>query len=168
MSIIAYDGRYIAADRQSTQYDMSRPTTKLFLHGACVLGVVGDYALALLLRQWFAQGANEDKWPEAATKDDGVNTCLVVANRQGLGTYREHPILVPLETEHWAFGCGAEIAMGAMGMGADARQAVEVASKYSVFCGEGMDWYDLQALPEPGGPEDRVRKAAARRTRKQK
>jgi hypothetical protein len=42
-----------------------------------------------------------------------------------------------------AWGSGAEYAMAAMAMGADARKAVEIAGRFSITCGLGVDAFDV-------------------------
>ena len=43
----------------------------------------------------------------------------------------------------YAIGQGSHFAYGAMAMGASAEQAVEVANKFSIYCGIGVDTYTL-------------------------
>lgn len=159
MSIIAYDGRIIAADRQCTQYQMARTATKLVRSGSMVLGWVGDLNVCMLIRQWFEAGADPEEWPEAASEEDG-DSVLVVATAKGVGTYRQYPVLLPLEDTRWAWGSGCEIALGCMDSGKTAIEAVEIVSRLNVYCGLGVDWFRLSDLPKEPTAEDRVRAKA--------
>jgi hypothetical protein len=45
-----------------------------------------------------------------------------------------------------AWGIGCDFALGAMAMGADAVQAVEITNKFSIHCGMGVDSYGNDAI----------------------
>lgn len=142
MSVIAWDGKTLAADRQATNCDMRAPITKIWRgpHGAAI-GITGDMARGLLLRKWFEDGADLARYPIDNNCDDWAR--LIVASSSGLVCYERLPVPLPVESTFLAFGSGRDYAMGAMAMGADARQAVEVASRFCTGCGLGIDSFDV-------------------------
>jgi ATP-dependent protease HslVU (ClpYQ) peptidase subunit len=58
-------------------------------------------------------------------------------------------VLVEVETEFIAIGSGGDLAMGAMGAGATARQAVEIAARFDCFTGGKIDEFRLSTLKQP-------------------
>lgn len=53
--------------------------------------------------------------------------------------YEREPHPFEIEEPFYAFGSGMDIAIGALAMGANAIKAVEIASRYSSHCGNGID-----------------------------
>jgi hypothetical protein len=105
-------------------------------------GHAGDVAG---FRDWFLAGS-KGSW-QAIDKDHGFAAIIVspqgqvtLVDQNGRG-YR-------VEAPFYARGVGAELACGAMAMGARADQAVEVACRYSVYCGGNVEVERL-ALPRP-------------------
>jgi ATP-dependent protease HslVU (ClpYQ) peptidase subunit len=49
-----------------------------------------------------------------------------------------------VEDPFMAWGSGRDFALGAMAMGATAREAVAVACRFNVYCGNGIDAFDLK------------------------
>ena len=156
MSVVAWDGKIIAADKLCVSADMRSTTTKIVrlpresqkqLAGGpdlkeVVLAWVGEQGGGLALLDWYKSGCNPADWPAAQRTADW--TRLLVADKDGVVFYEREPRAQKVEEPFMAWGSGRDFAMGAMAMGADARQAVEVASRFSTNCGGGVDWYDLQ------------------------
>ena len=144
MSIIAYDGKTIAADKQATYADVKETTYKIKkLANGDIVGFTGTLSKALMLVKWYEDGSSPKKYPKFQEGDDWIR--FVVFKTNGKILYYEstsEPIEV-LE-EKIAFGCGRDLALGAMEMGADAVTAVKVASKYSVYCGMGVDSFEFK------------------------
>ncbi len=143
MSIIAYDGKMIAADKRGTTHGMSMTITKLI-----ALPVDGEFAawtgdqdVGLTLIDWYVNGKDEKKWPEVQKTDDFTD--LIIANANGCYFYQKYPRICKIEDEFMAWGSGRDYAMAAMAMGANAREAVVVAIKYNVYCGNGIDSFVL-------------------------
>lgn len=44
-----------------------------------------------------------------------------------------------MDMPFWAAGSGADYAMGAMAAGKDAKEAVEIACRFDINCGLGVD-----------------------------
>lgn len=140
MTVIAWDGKTLAADRQATNCGMRFETTKIFrLADGSVCAATGAHAAATIMRQWYEDGADLSKYPECQkTTDDWAR--LVVARPDGaVWWYEGLPAALRCESVPAAFGSGRDFAMGAMLAGADARRAVEITNLVSVDCGLGVD-----------------------------
>lgn len=140
MSVIAWDGKSIATDRQMSVGDMRSQVTKLKrLTSGAIVGIAGSLDGGLTLMQWFENGAAPDKWPEFQKDKDRWALLVAVLANGKVGFYEQEPVWIPVEDEFMAWGSGRGFAMGAMSMGATARQAVEIACRFNVHCGMGID-----------------------------
>ena len=68
----------------------------------------------------------------------------VVASRSGLRWFDGGPNGIACRDAFAAFGCGGDIAIGAMAAGASAEEAVEIANIHHVECGLGVDVFKLR------------------------
>jgi hypothetical protein len=153
VTVIAWDGKTIAADRQRDTAGMKHPGTKLLrLANGEAVSWCGSNGGGYMLADWYAAGAKPSRWPELKGDDFAR---LIVLRRDGLFVYETYPAAMKIEAPFIAFGSGGDFAMGAMAMGADARRAVEVASQFSTGCGLGCDTMQYE--------EPAARKAAVAR-----
>ncbi len=136
MSVIAWDGTTVAADRQATEENTRTSCKKIIrIRSSEILCDVGDYSIGLALIDWYKKGRDPAKFPRIP-KDNG--TKLIVFSAAGVIEYETSHHGVPVKEPFFAWGIGKDLAIGAMAMGADARQAVKVACKYNVLCGMGV------------------------------
>jgi hypothetical protein len=143
MSILAYDGKLIAADRQGTINDTRGTMKKLVKVGNVVIGWVGTQTNGLIMMRWFLDGADPAKFPE--TNDDpGTCSRLIVVSKKELILFEASPEPMKFLDKKQAFGSGMDLALGAMAMGANAKQAVQIACKYDIHCGMGIDWFEVR------------------------
>jgi ATP-dependent protease HslVU (ClpYQ) peptidase subunit len=139
MSVVAWDGKCIAADRQMTCNDMRMLTTKMRrLDDGTVLAWTGLPGAGLMLVRWYVEGK---EWPDGQQGENWSR--LIVAKKDRVEMYERYPVPILVESAFMAWGSGQEFALGAMAMGATAIQAVDVANRFSVNCGFGVEWYDL-------------------------
>ena len=142
MSVIAFDGKTVSADKQSTSSGLRTTVNKLIqLVSGEVVGFTGTIDKGLSLVDWYVSGGDKSKFPEFQKTDDWVR--LVVFNRHERFYYESTPERITILDEKIAFGCGRDFALGAMEMGADSRRAVEVACKHSVDCGMGITTFSV-------------------------
>lgn len=150
MTVIAWDGNILAADRQSQAGDCRKPVRKIFSHMVnlterCLLGISGDLTVGLEMLEWFKEGAKpEDFRTEWRNTRDGA--CLfVVRPNKTVWRYESSPY--PFQYQELggvaASGSGDGYALVAMRCGCNAVDAVRHASYVSVSCGMGVDWLDL-------------------------
>ena len=142
MSVIAYDGKVIAADKQATCGDLIRTVTKLVrLESGVILGWTGSQDRGLTLARWWREGADPESYPEFQLEEDWCR--LVVLQNGRLVTYEQSPDCFEMLERCQAFGSGRDFAIGAMEVGASAVRAAEVACKFSAGCGCGVDWFEV-------------------------
>lgn len=139
MSVVAWDGKTLAADCQGMIGDMRVRTTKIFQRkSGAVMATVGDMAAGLELIQWFDQGHPYQAFP----RDKEHEAVLIVAEGGRVRKCSGVPIWIDVCEPFMAWGSGKEFAMGAMAMGASAREAVEVACRFCVSCGIGVESFE--------------------------
>ena len=144
MTVIAWDGKTLAADKQATQSDMRRAVKKILKIKGNLLGASGDWDRAQEMFDWFAQGADREKYPWFQKEDDKWVGMLVITPDRRILKYERSPIPIDFSLEGvYAFGSGRDYAYGAMAMGANARKAVLIASRYDTGCGLGVDTLTL-------------------------
>lgn len=139
MTVIAWDGKTLSADKQATACDMRITVTKIKkLKNGAVAAWTGTHEQGIALAKWYEDGADSDKYPEFQKTDDW--TCLVIAeNTTDVRVYHKLPIEQKVEDKFMSWGCGRDFAMAAMEMGASAEMAVLIAGKFNIECGNGVD-----------------------------
>lgn len=143
MTVIAWDGRSIAADKQMMSGDLRVTTTKLKkLPSGAVVAWAGTIDCGLLLAHWFESGGHIAEWPKFQLDKDRW-TILVVAEADKVFFYEQEPTSIAVEDKFMAWGSGRQFALAAMEHGATAKEAVEVAIKFCTSCGVGVDVIDL-------------------------
>lgn len=154
MSVIVWDGKYLAADKQATNGSLARTTTKI---GKRVLnnkdnsflwGVTGDADLGAARVEWIAQtrkGSDAGQYP-AADREGDIGCAVMVIDQHGIWMWKNVPFPTKLEDEYVAIGSGRDFALGAIHRNADAAQAVITASVFDVYCGGGVDLLSMDDL----------------------
>jgi ATP-dependent HslUV protease subunit HslV len=134
MTIIAYRDGLLAADSLATAgHVITGQVQKLWrFDDGRLLGGAGGAGDMRSFVAWALAGC-EGHW-ECKDKENGFSA-LVVGARGEVVIYDVEGRDYLIEAEFIARGAGAELAIGAMAMGARADQAVEVACRYSVWCG---------------------------------
>lgn len=145
MTVIVWDGTTLAADRQGVATEMRSIRTKIYRNDEreIVYGYTGDLARGLIVIDWYLKGADPNQFPKHQEGIDDSWGRLIVADKNGCRCYEDSPFPLPVEQQYMAWGSGRDYAMGALAMGADARKAVEIASKFCITCGLGVDAFDL-------------------------
>ena len=144
MSVVVWDGRTLAADRQMVCAGLRTAVSKIRrLDDGTLLGFTGNHDVGLLLVRWYENGAKREEWPHVQSGKHW--TRLIVVQPGGVvGFYERQPEFQPSLEPFTAWGAGRDFAIGAMAMGADARKAVEITNRFSVDCGLGVEAYDLK------------------------
>ena len=147
MTVIAWDGKTLAADRMGTYGAMRRTRCKIrVLSPDVAVSSTGDVDEGLILKDWFEAGAKQEAYPKFQTREHF--TSLVVCDHGRVYEYSSECVRIPVEDPYAAWGDGSDFAMGAMAMGADARKAVEMTIQHCVSCGNGVDAFDVQTGKE--------------------
>lgn len=137
MTVLAWDGRYLAADRQATFGGTAVPATKIFRHKDVLIGCAGDAQECLAFLEWY----KSENMPKPTLKAEF--SCYVISDKK---LYKYESMLYPflMDTPFWAAGCGADYALGAMASGKTAQEAVEIACRFDIGCGLGVDVLDSE------------------------
>lgn len=128
---------------------MARTTTKIYRVSDGLLALSGSGGHAHALLNWFRGERDPAHWPKADSEDEAghvmhfTHAGVVVYSGTGCGTGE------PVEDPFIAFGAGRDYAMAAMYLGCDARRAVEVACRFDIGCGMGIDVLTLDEKPVP-------------------
>lgn len=150
MSVVAYDGRVIAADRQGMNGDFPFETRKLLrLRNGDIIAWAGSIDGGLAMARWYEGGCKREEFPVTQRDKDLWSRLIVIPNEplhRQVRYYEQGPEPIFLHEPFMAWGSGRDIAMGALAMGADARKAVEIACRYNVYCGMGIDEIDLSRV----------------------
>ena len=139
MSVIAWDGEVLAADRRACLGGLVRTTTKIFYFSGCLAGYVGDADAGEEVLQWFRDGAVPAAFPPARREGDHWASLLVVQPGKNLLLYERTPYPVKFPPQQFAVGSGRDFALAAMHCGKTAKEAVEVACLFDSGCGNGVD-----------------------------
>lgn len=138
MSVVAWDGRSLAADRQAVYGDQRVCICKMRkVPGRDVLAWLGDHEKGLYPANWYADGAKPELWPDFQG-GDGFCT-LILATTTGVFMFMQLPMRINISEPFMAWGEGSAYALGAMARGATARHAVEAAERFCIHCGFGVD-----------------------------
>lgn len=142
MTVIAWDGRTLAADKRATSGGgIGRTVTKIASHGGALLAMTGSWDVAAELREWWKAGAVPDAFP-AKARDDVAT--LIVIREGAVFTYASGPYPMTIEAQKCAFGSGRDFAEAAMYLGKNASDAVAVACVFQTDCGNGIDTLELE------------------------
>ncbi len=149
MTVIAFDGKSISADKMAVESGLIRKCTKIFLirhftYGKCIVAISGDLAGGHQLIKWFNAGEEAKDWPENQKTDNWSR--LIILSKDGLFLYEQLCQKIFIEDQVFACGSGRDFAMGAMLQGASAMSAVAIASRLCDSCGEGIDTFSLKDL----------------------
>lgn len=145
MTIIVWDGKTMAADKQTNDGNQKIKCTKIFKWNGHLLGGAGSAALIELMFKWFKDGAEQDEFPDSITTDSDEDCHLLVITPDAKIMTYENCSYPQDYTENkvFALGCGSPYAYAAMSMGADAYRAVEVTCEHDSTCGMGIDTLTL-------------------------
>lgn len=142
MTVIAHDGINVAIDRCANSGDFRFEVEKFqrLKDGRIVL-FTGRLEHGLLVAAWLEEGADREKHPKFLN-DDWCR--LIVLDRGTLTEYEATWAPQPVTQKFMAWGSGRDFAMGAMSMGATAKEAVEVANRHCSSCGFGVDVFPVR------------------------
>lgn len=138
MTIVAWDGKSLAADRLADAGGMKRTTTKIFRFDGGLFGGCGSTSKCLEMFEWIKLGENPRTCPEYQRTDD-YQGIIVVRNDKSVWLWGQGPHPYRLEDPFTAIGSGRDFAIAAMHLGKNAYGAVEVACHYDTGCGVGID-----------------------------
>lgn len=144
MTVIAWDGRTLAADRRSTTGDGAiSVVTKIHRVRGMLVGTTGDQSVGRELLAWFEAAAVPSDFP-ASARDDKA-TLVTIRPTGVIEHYTTGPQPCRFEVARMAWGCGRDFARAAMECGRSAREAVALTCELNAFCGNGVDSLEFEA-----------------------
>ncbi|MDR2213955.1 MAG: hypothetical protein LBE21_10075 [Pseudomonadales bacterium] len=139
MTVIAYDGKTVAADKRGIDgCGLVRTVTKIFRRerDGLVAAITGTHAVGLEMYEWWRSNSNDKDFPVSAREDDAS---LIIIGGGRVLVYTVGPQPVTQEEDQVAFGSGRDFALAAMALGKTAVEAVELACRFQSDCGNGID-----------------------------
>lgn len=145
MSVVAWDGQTLAADRRAVYQNLARTTRKIFrLDANRLVGFAGEIGAGLEMVQWLKGGARPKTFP-AAQRDEKSWVPVVVVVRGGeIKMYERTPYPARVLDSKYAIGSGRDFALAAMYLQRSAREAVEITCEFDTSCGNGIDVLEFE------------------------
>ena len=144
MTVIAWDGKTLAADKQFNSGGLRSTGTKIRRAGRDLVGCSGPVDASAALIRWYQDGAKKDEFPSCQKDKDRWGLLVVVTHEKRIFCWEQEPVAFEIEDKKVAFGSGRDYALAAMEMGASSEQAVLLASKFECGCGNGVDTLTLE------------------------
>jgi len=143
-TIIAFDGKTLAADKYTWVSGVVALSTKIQRVNGHLVGVSGSNVIIPQIFAWAKNDFTEATMP-LLQKDPKDHSDVMVITRYGqILMYENASIPWINERPFWAIGSGREFAIGAMAAKATAIEAVLIASEYAGNCGRGCDTLTLE------------------------
>lgn len=155
MTTIAYRAGVMAADTLMARgNERSEGAVKIFTTKKFLVGISGAFANLAPLKGFLTEREGEVNSPGELWKfwddapDYGNGYCCLIVTKGGeiWNAIDSPPVLIPAEFD--AIGSGGTYAMGAMGMGASAGDAVRVARKFDVNTGGSVIRLSIDDIKE--------------------
>lgn len=137
MTVVAWDGKTLAADKRGIAGGLPFTVTKLFRAADRLIGFSGNADRMGQLRNWFESGMDPEKYPQI--DKDAPAWCMAIRRNGTIERYEASPYPIIVEEKQHAMGNGRDYALAAMHLGCDAARAVEVACHFDANCGNGVD-----------------------------
>jgi hypothetical protein len=142
MTIVAWDGHTLAADKLGDSNGLRRTTTKIRRFDGGLFGSAGLASRAEQIFEWIKAGAQPETIPAFQLTDE-YQSVLVVRNDRSVWIYAHGPYPFEMEDPFHAIGSGRDFAIATMFLGHSAEHAVYVASQFETGCGNGVDTLEL-------------------------
>lgn len=142
MTVVAWDGKTLAADKRATSGGYGITTTKIFRVHGNLIGMAGPGDVCRRMLEWARCGFDPSTFP-AEAKDADCD--MLVIDKDGVAAcFGSGPYPLRIEDKFVALGCGRDFALAAMHLGRTAVQAVELACAMDIHCGNGIDSLELE------------------------
>lgn len=137
MTVLCWDGMTLAADKLACSGTSKGTVTKIFNVDGVLVGFAGALSIGRAMLDWYSNGAIPADFPMYGEDDDAI--LIAIKPDKVVSLYEKTPYPILLEDTRCAFGSGEEAALVAMACGCNAREAVEMVSRYNISCGNGVD-----------------------------
>lgn len=146
MTVIAWDGKHLAADKRGCSGTAIRTVTKIKKVDGVLVGLSGDYQWFGAMINWIDRGRKPEEYPLHQRDKDDWCPVLVIERDGTPSFYERSPFPIRIEDQFVAIGSGRDFAMAALHLGHTAVEAVDVACKLDSACGNGVDVLSLAGL----------------------
>lgn len=144
MTIIAWDGKMLAADKRSVNSGLARTVTKIHRISRFLVGASGSFDSTVEALAWVERGRHTDDYPKSQyDKDDYAVVFVIEPHTDFVFVYERSPYPLRFEDRFFAMGSGRDVALAAMHCGKTAKEAVEIACLFECSCGNGIDTLTL-------------------------
>lgn len=146
MTVIAWDGHTLAADKKAVNGSYSHRVTKIRrLRDGRLFAGGGSSDFILAMAEWLDEGANREDFPKSQADKDDWQPCVVITRDRRVLRYERSHVPFEIEEPFCALGSGRDYALAAMHLGKTAAEAVAVACRFDSACGMGLDTLTLEA-----------------------
>lgn len=147
MTVIAWDGTQLAADKWTSFGSVVGVTTKIHRVGDALVGGAGSTAVIKEMVEWIRRGCIAAEFP--AVQRDVKEGCSLLVIRKVLRDrvilqYETTPYPLVIESPIWAIGTGRDLALMAMHLGETATSAVLLTAGFCSDCGGGVDFLTFE------------------------
>lgn len=140
MTVIAWDGKTLAADKRSTFGGVTLTSTKIRRAGdGALVGAAGKSGPCRAFAEWYCDGQDRAAYVPAF---DDVHMLVIDPERRAW-MFDNGPVPMLIEQPFCAIGSGMSEAMVAMACGKTAAEAVELTSRFTSSCGDDVDTLEL-------------------------
>lgn len=139
MTVIAWDGTTLAADKLSNNNGYGSSTIKIHRVGDYLTAFTGIHAQGMEMLEWFRQGADPTKFPPLQRNADDYSSLITISRNGTIFRYERSPQPIMLFDRQYAAGAGRDFALMAMRLGQNARTAVLLTNELCLDCGKGVD-----------------------------
>lgn len=143
MTVIAWDGKTLAADKLMGFGTSHATVTKIHRIKGALVGWAGESALGKACIEWVRNGCLPEAFPQGQRDTSRTGSLLVITPCGEIHHYAAEPYPLVIENKTYTVGSGGEYAEAAMFCGKTAREAVEVACALDPGCGNGIDTLEL-------------------------
>lgn len=144
MTVIVWDGKTLAADKQSTCAGVRTTVTKIFRVRAGLVGFMGNEGHARALLHWFRGDMLAEDYPSKPADAECCAEAILITPSGEIRAFPVGPHYAVIEDKYAAWGSGRDFAIAALHLGFDARRAAEVACALDIYCGVGIDELPLE------------------------
>ncbi|WP_442592472.1 hypothetical protein ACSBPU_12785 [Parapusillimonas sp. JC17] len=147
MTVIAWDGKALAADRQSECGSVKSSVCKIFRVRDGIAGISGNLSVGMEVLSWYEAGAAPERYPDSNRRLDEGATLTVIRAEDGKPAvyfYESSPHPFRSCDPFAARGSGAGEALVAMACGKTASEAVLLAQAFNHTCGLGVDVLEFE------------------------
>ncbi len=145
MTVIAWDGKTLAADKLCNFQNLASETIKVFKTRIGLIATSGYAAKGAEMRHWLIENEGLPEYmPEFQKDEDKCVHVLVITPSGKILKYESSAFPIIVNDKFHAIGSGRDYAMAAMHLGCSAVGAVQVASIFDIGCGLGVDFVTLE------------------------